>query len=54
MEKRMNKKGIELEMLGWWLLGLAVLAVVIIAIVIMKGKGTSAIDFIKNLLRFGR
>jgi len=49
-----NKKAIELEMLGWWLLGLAVLVVVIIAIMIMRGKGQNALDFIKNLFRFGK
>ncbi len=48
-----NKKGIELEMLGWWLLGLAVLVVIIFGIVLLKGKGISAIEYIKNLLRFG-
>ena len=49
-----NKKGFELEMLGWWLLGIAVLVLVIIAIFVLKGKGTNAIDYIKNLLRFGK
>ena len=47
-----GKKGIELEMLGWWALGLAALVVVILAIVILKGKGSSAIDYIKQLFSF--
>ena len=47
-----SKKAMELEMLGWWLLGLAVLVIIVIAIIIMKGKGDSALDFIKNLFRF--
>jgi multisubunit Na+/H+ antiporter MnhB subunit len=47
-----DKKGLEMEMLGWWILGIAVLIVVVIAIMIMKGKGHSALDFIKNLFRF--
>lgn len=49
-----NKKALELEMLGWWILGLSVLVIVIIAIMILNGKGTGAINYIKELFRFGR
>ncbi len=49
-----NKRGMELEMLGWWIIALIVLVIVIIAIIILKGKGVSAINFIKDLFRFGR
>ena len=47
-----NKKGIEIEMLGWWLIGLGVLVVIMIGIFVLKGKGNSAIEFIKNIFRF--
>ncbi len=47
-----NKKGLEIEMLGWWLIGLAVLVVVVIGYMILSGKGASAIQYIKNLIRF--
>lgn len=49
-----SKKGLELEMLGWWIIALAVLVIVILGIMILKGKGGSAIEYIKNLLRIGR
>ena len=49
----MGKKGLELEMIGWWILGLAVLVLVILGIVVLTGKGTGAIDYIKKILRLG-
>jgi len=49
-----NKRGIELEMLGWWILALAVLVFMVIAFFILKGKGIGAIEFIKNIFQFGR
>jgi len=48
----MKKRGMELEMLGWWMLALAVLVIIIIGIMILVGKGDSALEFIKNLFRF--
>ncbi len=53
MKKRVSKKGaIESEMLGWWILGIAVLVILVIGIFILKGKGTSAIGYIKSMFRF--
>lgn len=49
----MNKKGMELEALGWWIIGIVVLVVLIIGFVILRGKGIGAIDFLKNLFRYG-
>lgn len=49
---RKDKKAIEIEMLGWWIIALAVLVILIIAAIILKSKGISAIDYIKNLFRF--
>ncbi len=48
-----NKKAIEIEVLTWWIIAIAVLVLVIVGYLILKGKGISAIEFIKNLLRFG-
>jgi len=49
----MNKKGFESEMMGWWILGLAVLVIVILGIMILTGKGTEAITYIKKIFRLG-
>ena len=49
-----NKRGLEIEMLGWWIIGIVVLVISIIAITIMSGKADATVDFLKNLLRFGR
>lgn len=49
-----NKKGMELETLGYWIIGLTILVILIIGSIIMRGQGTDAIDFVKNLFRFGR
>lgn len=50
----MKKGMIALDVLVKLLIGLLVLVVVIFAIVILSGKGQNAVEFIKNLLRFGR
>jgi hypothetical protein len=52
-KRKMDKKGIELEMLGWWIIALAVLIVVILGIFILRGKGEAAINFIREIFRFG-
>jgi multisubunit Na+/H+ antiporter MnhB subunit len=48
-----GKKAIELETLGWIILGILTLVVVIVGYMILNNKGLSALDFIKNLFRFG-
>lgn len=53
MNKRVDKKGMEIEMLGWWIIGLVVLVIMIIGYMILKGKGIDAINHLKNLFRFG-
>ncbi len=47
-----NKASFELENLGWLILALIMLAILIIGVLILKDKGLSAMDFMKNLLRF--
>lgn len=50
--KKPGKKGIELDMLGWWLIGLVVLVIVVIALILLKDKGAGAIAYIQDLFRF--
>jgi len=49
-----NKKGMEMEMLGWWILAIAVLVITLLGYFILSGKGIDAIDYLKNLFKFGR
>lgn len=53
MKKRglFNKKGIVADYLPWVLIAVAVLAILVGAIILMKDKGISIIDQIKNILR---
>ena len=48
-----NKKGIEMEMLAYWIIAIAVLALIVVGYLILKTKNISALDYIKNLFRFG-
>ncbi len=49
----MKKGGIISDYLPWLLIGIAVLAIVLIFIFILRGEGVSIIDKIKNLVRLG-
>ncbi|MBT4376002.1 hypothetical protein HOD29_01360 [archaeon] len=49
--KRMDKKGIVTEYLPWILIAIAVLAILMITIFILKEKGISLIDNLKGLFR---
>ena len=44
-----NKRGVVSEYLPWLLIGIAVLAIVMISIFLLKGKGFEFIDQIKNI-----
>ena len=46
-----NSRGIITEYLPWVLIGLAVLAILVITIFLLKEKGISLIDSIKNLFK---
>ena len=50
MEKR-NKKAIITEYLPWLIIGLAILAILVITIFLLKEKGITLIDSIKNLFK---
>ena len=52
-KNKMNKKGIELEILAWWAMALGVLVLVLISLGILAGKGGSTIAFIQDVFRFG-
>lgn len=54
--KRLNsffkkKKGIVMDYLPWLIIGLAVLAIVFVAILLLKDSGVGFIDKIKNIFR---
>jgi hypothetical protein len=52
-----NKKGaiaIDKETLAYWFIAMVVAAIVILGYVILRSKGVDAIEYVKNLLRFGR
>ena len=50
----MKKKGaFEMDQLAWWIIGIAVLVVVIIGLFILKEKGVGAMQYLKNIFRFG-
>jgi len=47
----MEKRGIVTEYLPWILIALAVLVILTITIFVLKEKGISALDAIKNIFR---
>ena len=49
-----NRKAMEIEILGWWGIALGVLVTTIVGYLIISGKLSGALEYIKNLLRFGR
>jgi len=48
----MNKRGIISEYLPWLLIALAILVIILISIWVLKDKGFSVIEGIKNMFRF--
>jgi hypothetical protein len=53
MIKKKDKRGMELEVLGYWILGIAALVIIVVGYIYFKSKGVSAIDFVKNVFRVG-
>lgn len=49
----MKRGKIALDALGWWIIGAVVLVVGILIVIVLKGKGAGAVEYVKNLLRFG-
>jgi hypothetical protein len=50
----MKKRGQVWETLAPWIIALIVLVLMVILYGIISGKGTGALEFFKNLWRFGR
>ncbi|MBI2043510.1 hypothetical protein HYT25_03925 [Candidatus Pacearchaeota archaeon] len=48
-----NKRGIISDYLPWLIIGIVVLVIILLAIFILREKGISLIDKIKNLFKFG-
>ena len=48
-----RKGAVAMEFLFWLILGVIVLVVVVIIIGILTGKGIGAIEYIKDLFRWG-
>ena len=49
-----NKKAMVWNEIGWWVIGLAVLAMVVVAIMLAKHRGISIFEELKNMMRFGK
>ncbi len=50
---KLKKGAIEIEFGSWMIIALIVGIIVILGIFILKGKAFSAVDYLKNLFRFG-
>jgi len=48
-----TKRGIIAKYLPWLLIALAILAIVLITIFLLKGTGFSLVDRVKDFLRIG-
>ncbi len=54
MIKKGDKRGFELDVLAYWIIGIIVLVIVLVMIAYLNGYGQGLIDGIKNLFRFGK
>jgi len=54
MKTNWKKGEISADKIIGWGIGLLVLVLIVVLYFILKGKGISMIDYIKNILRFGR
>ncbi len=52
MKKGFDKKGMEMQMMGWWIIAIAVLIIMLVGFFILKDKGINAIEYVRNILRF--
>jgi hypothetical protein len=49
----MRKRGIIWDSLVPWIIGVAVLVVVVLVIMVLKDRGVAAVDFFNKFRRFG-
>ncbi len=47
-----DKKGVAIEGLVWWIIGIAVLVIMIVLAVVLKDKLAEIGAYLKNLFRF--
>ena len=52
--KKTGKKAMAIEGLVWWIIAIAVLAIMILLAVVLKDKLGDIGGYIKNIFRFGR
>jgi|GEM_PF-5547235 hypothetical protein len=50
----MDKRGLEFEELVKWLIALFILLIVVLGVLILKGRGSALISKFFEILRFGR
>ena len=50
----MKKKGVVSSEVTWWIIGLALLVVVVAGLIILKVSGFNLIEKLSSILRFGR
>ena len=53
-KRSVMKRGIAFETLAKWIIALLVLAIIVMGIALLKGRGADLIEKINNLFRFGR
>lgn len=51
--KKGKKADFDMDQLAWWLAGVAILVIGVLGALIMTGKLTGGMNFIKNLFNFG-
>ena len=51
MKKMKGKKGMAIESLVWWIIGVAVLVIIIVLAVVLKDKLADIGSYIKNIFR---
>ena len=49
-----RKATMAIKMVGWWWMALAVLVIMFGGYLIISGKLTDALEYVKNILRFRR
>jgi hypothetical protein len=54
IKRKRGEKGIVWSEITWWIIGLAVLALITIALFLAKAKGISLIEQLNSFIRFGR
>ena len=51
-----TKRGISMpqEMTGWYLVAIIVLVVIVLSMLVLKGKITNIGEYVRSVLRFGK